>query len=227
MIDVITGSLPWAKPSCEDCCFNAFLEEPNYLRDHFPISEEVEDILLRIFRLNPNLRITLSDLRRAVLNIEKFHDNPHTPSAGCTRFHASPEGYSDADTMDVCEVLDSPERLDEEYPEQIPCYSMTPTTTARPGAYKMAPAPECLPAPRFSDGKDHRLVPGGEMSDSESEPDDPVVYPRPVNPVGKVGYVDDKQGTGKITSGWKQGMRAEAWFSHSGTKCSELGSNSV
>lgn len=171
MLNLITDCLPWAKPSCEDHAFGHFLEEPDYFRDNFAISEEVDDVLQQIFRLNPTLRITLPDLRSAVLDIERFYDDSHDPygerecseESGPTRPGPFLQGQVERDG-------------------DIANYSITPTATVRPPSEPYAaPDPVNLPTPRFADRESF-----------VSEADDVIIYPRAPNPIGKVCGVCNK-----------------------------------
>lgn len=72
LINMISGLHPWEVASPEDLCFSYFLTQPDVLKEQFPISEGANDILQRIFALNPLHRITLRELRREVLKLDTF-----------------------------------------------------------------------------------------------------------------------------------------------------------
>ncbi|KZT68956.1 kinase-like protein [Daedalea quercina L-15889] len=70
---MITGHNPWHQASHSDICYRAYVEEPMFLRNTLPISDEAYDVLQRIFRPSPN-RVTLEFLRLYVLQMDKFYD---------------------------------------------------------------------------------------------------------------------------------------------------------
>ena len=72
LLNMICGRNPWEKACMLDADFQQFINNPDYLYDSFPISEGACDILNATFTLNPLTRITLSKLRKAVLNLETF-----------------------------------------------------------------------------------------------------------------------------------------------------------
>lgn len=70
---MITGHNPWHQASYFDACYRAYIEDPMFLRNTLPISDEVNDVLKRIFSPSPS-RITLEFLRLQVLSTEKFYE---------------------------------------------------------------------------------------------------------------------------------------------------------
>ncbi|RPD81749.1 kinase-like protein [Lentinus tigrinus ALCF2SS1-7] len=72
LINMITRRQPWGRAEPEDECFARFLTEPGMLKMTLPISDSAHTILQRIFVLNPIRRITLTDLRRAILEVDTF-----------------------------------------------------------------------------------------------------------------------------------------------------------
>ncbi|KAI0639167.1 kinase-like domain-containing protein [Trametes polyzona] len=72
LINMICGRHPWQKATMEDHCFSRFVRDPDFLLDMLPISEGANDILQRIFALNPLSRITLPELRTAILQLDTF-----------------------------------------------------------------------------------------------------------------------------------------------------------
>ncbi|KAH9831164.1 kinase-like protein [Rhodofomes roseus] len=70
---MITGHNPWHQASYFDACYRAYIEDPMFLRNTLPISDEVNDVLKRIFSPSPN-RITLEFLRLQILSIDKFYE---------------------------------------------------------------------------------------------------------------------------------------------------------
>jgi serine/threonine protein kinase len=72
LINMIAGRNPWRYAMTTDDCFSAFLYNRDFLRSVLPISAQANNILKRIFHLNPLNRISIPDLRREILAIETF-----------------------------------------------------------------------------------------------------------------------------------------------------------
>lgn len=71
-MNLACGRNPWMVASTEDASYRAFIHNPGYLRTILSISEELNYILGRIFTVDPNRRITLPELRRAILACSHF-----------------------------------------------------------------------------------------------------------------------------------------------------------
>ncbi|KAI0670139.1 kinase-like domain-containing protein [Trametes maxima] len=72
LVNMISGRHPWQKPTTGDECFARFVEDPDFLLEMLPISDGANDILQRIFALKPSARISLAELRTAILELDTF-----------------------------------------------------------------------------------------------------------------------------------------------------------
>lgn len=72
LVNMVSGRNPWERATLDDPCFIQFIENPDFLFEVLPISEGANDILRQAFVLNPLSRISISALRRAVLELDTF-----------------------------------------------------------------------------------------------------------------------------------------------------------
>lgn len=72
LTNMVAGRNPWRYAMTTDDCFSAFLYNRDFLRSVLPISVQANNLLKRIFHLNPLNRINIPDLRREILAIETF-----------------------------------------------------------------------------------------------------------------------------------------------------------
>ncbi|KAH9896928.1 kinase-like domain-containing protein [Cubamyces lactineus] len=73
LVNMVTGYLPWGRATLKDDQFQQFLEEEDYLREIFPISRKLNDILRRIFTIIPTDALSLAELRREIRNLDTFY----------------------------------------------------------------------------------------------------------------------------------------------------------
>lgn len=85
LVNLTCGRNPWKQASFEDSTYRAYIRSPGFLKTILPLSDELNDILGRIFTRNPDQRITLPELRARILNCSRFTEQPvamlHTPPA--------------------------------------------------------------------------------------------------------------------------------------------------
>ncbi|KAI0330276.1 kinase-like protein [Cubamyces sp. BRFM 1775] len=79
LFNMITMSHPWAKPSTDDDQFSDYLHNPDHFLEKFNISEGASVILRAILMLNPMGRISLPNLRAAILKLDTFF-SPEKPT---------------------------------------------------------------------------------------------------------------------------------------------------
>ncbi|TFK55977.1 kinase-like protein [Heliocybe sulcata] len=72
LTNMITGRNPWHWATSDDECFCAYLHNRDFLLEMLPISAATNKILRNIFTLNPLTRISIPDLREAVMKVESF-----------------------------------------------------------------------------------------------------------------------------------------------------------
>ncbi|KAL0949445.1 hypothetical protein HGRIS_009500 [Hohenbuehelia grisea] len=93
LVNMITGRNPWRYASSKDECFQAYMRDDDFLRQVLPISDGANEIIKGIFDINPLRRITLAELRDAIMGVDTFfmsqYELAHAPS--CVRDAA--KGY--------------------------------------------------------------------------------------------------------------------------------------
>jgi serine/threonine protein kinase len=71
-VNLTCGRNPWKQASFEDSTYRAFTRSSDFLKTILPLSDELNDILCRIFERNPDQRITLAELRNSILACSHF-----------------------------------------------------------------------------------------------------------------------------------------------------------
>ncbi|KAI0514830.1 kinase-like domain-containing protein [Xylaria bambusicola] len=102
LVNLTCGRNPWRQASFEDSTYRAFTRSQDFLRTILPLSDDLNDILARIFTRNPDARITLPELRNRILACSQF-TIAATPQAVLTP-PASPEP---TDYVNCEETVDS------------------------------------------------------------------------------------------------------------------------
>lgn len=69
---MIAGRNPWRIATTNDDHFYEYLSNPDCLSEMFPISKAANDVLKRVFTFSPSQRISLAELRSAVLAVDSF-----------------------------------------------------------------------------------------------------------------------------------------------------------
>jgi serine/threonine protein kinase len=72
LVNLTCGRNPWKQASFQDSTYRAFARDPSFLKSILPLTDELNDILGRIFHPNPEQRITLPELRNRILNCSQF-----------------------------------------------------------------------------------------------------------------------------------------------------------
>ncbi|KAJ9098537.1 hypothetical protein QFC19_006305 [Naganishia cerealis] len=72
LVNLTCGRNPWRQASMKDETFSAYVQNPDFLRTILPISLELNQLLKRIFTLDPEERITLRELLHAITELTAF-----------------------------------------------------------------------------------------------------------------------------------------------------------
>ncbi|TIA84947.1 hypothetical protein E3P99_04105 [Wallemia hederae] len=76
LVNLTCGRNPWKEASLTDETFSAYLREPDFLKTILPISDLTNNILKRIFTIDPIQRCSLDELKQRILQVEKFTLTP-------------------------------------------------------------------------------------------------------------------------------------------------------
>lgn len=72
LVNLTCGRNPWKHTMMDDSTFRAFVRDRNFLRSILPITDELNYILQRVFELDPQRRISVSELLRLVSACPQF-----------------------------------------------------------------------------------------------------------------------------------------------------------
>ena len=81
LVNLTCGRNPWKRAEPRDETYSAYLRDPNFLQSILPLSNELNAILRRIFDPNPRKRITLDELREAIILCPRFTAYPSATSS--------------------------------------------------------------------------------------------------------------------------------------------------
>ncbi|KAH8882611.1 Pkinase-domain-containing protein [Thozetella sp. PMI_491] len=76
LINLTCGRNPWKQASFEDSTYRAYTRSQGFLKTILPVSDELNDILGRIFTRNPEQRITLAELKARIAACSRFTEQP-------------------------------------------------------------------------------------------------------------------------------------------------------
>jgi serine/threonine protein kinase len=72
LVNLTCGRNPWKQASVEDSTYKAFTRNRGFLKTILPLSDELNDILARIFESDPKERIDVSQLKQLIFQCSSF-----------------------------------------------------------------------------------------------------------------------------------------------------------
>ncbi|KAF7562664.1 hypothetical protein G7046_g1501 [Stylonectria norvegica] len=108
LVNLTCGRNPWKQATFQDSTYRAYAGSQDFLKTILPLSDELNDILGRIFNPNPEHRITLPELRNRIMACSRFTVPPMSTITPPTP-PASPDhlpkyvAHEDAILDDCCE----------------------------------------------------------------------------------------------------------------------------
>lgn len=119
LVNLACGRNPWKQASSEDSTYRAFTKDPSFLKTILPLSDDLNDILCRIFERRPEKRITVGELKQRIINCSNFSsvNTLATPPASPRTAAVSDEGsvMSEGSLSDSCSTLSDDSDYDSGY----------------------------------------------------------------------------------------------------------------
>ncbi|KAK4112043.1 Pkinase-domain-containing protein [Canariomyces notabilis] len=110
LVNLTCGRNPWKQASFEDSTYRAYTRSQDFLKTILPVSDELNDILGRIFTRDPHQRITLAELRARIRDCHRFTEQP------TAQLSTLPEPAEHTSTY-VCEEEPA---MDDDYDYELP-----------------------------------------------------------------------------------------------------------
>eukprot|EP00914_Ancora_sagittata_P013133 GHVO01025584.1.p1 GENE.GHVO01025584.1~~GHVO01025584.1.p1 ORF type:complete len:468 (-),score=4.88 GHVO01025584.1:129-1532(-) len=193
LTNMIAGRNPWRYAMTTDDCFSAFLYNRDFLRTVLPISKQANNILKRIFHLNPLNRINILELRSEILTVNTF-------------FMSEEELGLSTDVVRAAAAYCSAPRPDGEVNERakssivkgVPCKSISSSPQDSEGVYLYSRPTDCLQS-LLDHARNTRSLDSGS---SVSEPESAGLITPETRPVGgilvEVPQLSDEQLGGRL-----------------------------
>jgi hypothetical protein len=73
LVNMVTSRNPWRRADLEDQAFSTFCQDPaGYILNTLPVSRDIVVLLLRIFKTPCKSRISISSIRKAILDMDRL-----------------------------------------------------------------------------------------------------------------------------------------------------------
>lgn len=137
LVNLTCGRNPWKRASMSDPTFRAYRRDPDFLKTILPISDELNDILKRVFEVRPERRISLGELTQAILVCRSFTFQapptpPESPAASAT--------YAGIPTTEAVPQLALPAQ---QFPQQ--CHEFFAPPPQQPALFTPPGSGRCTP----------------------------------------------------------------------------------
>jgi serine/threonine protein kinase len=174
LVNLTCGRNPWRQASFEDSTYRAYAKSRDFLKTILPLSDELNDILARVFHLNPEQRISLTELREKISACSHFtvkHEPSVSPLCSPKPGPMTPPASPDHATIDSTSRLNV--RGFKNDPVPFGVVPLSPDPSPRPLGANDDAAGTGVDAPRLCDDQ-HATVPlspapsDSSMSDAAS-----------------------------------------------------------
>ena len=142
LVNLTCGRNPWKRAAMEDSTFRAFMRDRDFLQTILPISDGLNAILQRIFEVDPNLRVSLRELRQLILACPRLGQEAADSSLPPTPPYSPVEKPVDSSLVFFGNGLEPVPNLDPLPVQQYPPFSGTHFNSPQPSF-----APINLPTP--------------------------------------------------------------------------------
>jgi hypothetical protein len=132
---MITGRVPWAQAHADDEHYSSYIKDRSYIMQYLPLSHSLLPTVKRVLEPHPAARITLDELRTAIMHV------PH--------FHATDAELARAPELTRIVMADRAEQLGEPY--TLPAIVPRSPTVLRPKGTAKPTAPHLLCTPLSSE----------------------------------------------------------------------------
>ncbi|KAH0371908.1 Pkinase-domain-containing protein, partial [Aureobasidium melanogenum] len=143
LVNLTCGRNPWKRASMDDSTFRAYMKDRSFLKSILPLSDDLDHILRRVFDLNPAQRMTLHELKQAILLCPKLTSEPASPMAMPSPSYAAADAARDAAYLASGHLMEPIPPM-----SQLPAsnlqYSQAPTAVAH---FEQLPASRTPPMP--------------------------------------------------------------------------------
>lgn len=133
LVNLTCGRNPWKRASMEDETYKAYIADRSFLKSILPIAPKCNMILRAIFNPDPTERITIPELRRAIMSCSVFTvcypSVPPSPFSNSGEFDLEWSAYHQEENkslFDCTAAPQTPEPSPHTYSLQIPGASLQP-----------------------------------------------------------------------------------------------------
>ncbi|EIN10429.1 kinase-like protein [Punctularia strigosozonata HHB-11173 SS5] len=85
LLEMVTGKYLWTEAIPSDPRYAAYMADPDYLRQELHVSAQACELFRKIFTQDYETRITLSDLREAIISVNTFFEDVLSAHGLCVR----------------------------------------------------------------------------------------------------------------------------------------------
>jgi serine/threonine protein kinase len=178
LVNLTCGRNPWKQASVEDSTYKAFSKDSEFLKTILPLSDDLNNILCRIFERNPEKRITIGELKQRIVNCANFSSPislPTPPSSPRTSAVSDEGSYmSEGSLTGSCSSLSDDSEYDSGYDSPIESEPKRVVNTKSPTHVVPTPAPIRAqverPTPVAAPFAQHYVLPSQEFQTNWNMP---------------------------------------------------------
>lgn len=143
LVNLTCGRNPWKRASMDDSTFRAYMKDRSFLKSILPLSDNLDHILRRVFDLNPAQRMTLPELKQAILLCPELTSEPAAPVAIPSPAYSAVDAARDAAYLASGHLLEPIPHLSQLSASNLQ-YSQAPSAVSH---FEQLPASRSPPMP--------------------------------------------------------------------------------